>query len=226
MVRANSLLIASLRERASRAEEEQARRVAEARLVERTRIAREMHDVLAHRPHQALEELREVIGVLRDDPGTGGQAGSDQPGPEQIFAGEAERPQPTLEDLPRLADESRVSGTPVQLETLLPASPPVPHGTGRTAYRIAQEGLTNARKHAAGRPVRLTVSGTPGRRLVIDIRNPLPASASRPEPMPGSGTGLIGLGERARLAGGRVEYGHDARWHRRDRGGCRSRRRG
>jgi signal transduction histidine kinase len=239
MVRANSLLIASLRERASRAEEEQARRVAEARLVERTRIAREMHDVLAHRlsllatyagalqyrpdappeqlsraadvvragAHQALEELREVIGVLRDDPGAGGQAGSDQPGPEPIFADEAERPQPTLEDLPRLADESRVSGTPVLIETLLPASPPVPNGTGRTAYRIAQEGLTNARKHAAGRLVRLTVSGTPGRRLVIDIRNPLPASASRPEPMPGSGTGLIGLGERARLAGGRVEYG-------------------
>jgi signal transduction histidine kinase len=239
MVRANGALIASLRERASRAEEEQARRVAEARLVERTRIAREMHDVLAHRlsllatyagaveyhpaaspeqlsqaaaviragAHQALEELREVVAVLRHDPGADGQAGSDQADPERVLASEAGPPQPTLEDLPRLADESRAAGTPVQLETRLPASPPVPPGTGRTAYRIAQEGLTNARKHAAGRLVQLTVSGTPGRQIVIEIRNPLPAGPSQPEPIPGSGTGLIGLSERARLADGRVKYG-------------------
>jgi signal transduction histidine kinase len=239
LVRANGALIASLRERASRAEEEQARRVAEARLVERARIAREMHDVLAHRlsllatyagaveynpaappeqlaraaaviragSHQALEELREVIAVLRHDPGPGEQAGSGETGPAEALAGEADRPQPTLDDLPRLADESRAAGTPVQLETRLPASPPVPPYTGRTAYRIVQEGLTNARKHAAGRPVQLTVSGMPGRQLVIDIRNPLPTGPSQPEPIPGSGTGLIGLSERARLADGRVEYG-------------------
>jgi signal transduction histidine kinase len=238
LVRANGALIASLRERASRAEEEQARRVAEARLLERTRIAREMHDVLAHRlsllatyagaveynpaappeqlaraaaviragSHQALEELREVIVVLRQDPGPGAPAACGPAGAEEALNGETDRPQPTLDDLPRLADESRAAGTPVQLETRLPASPPVPPGTGRTAYRIVQEGLTNARKHAAGRPVQLTVSGTPGSQLVIEIRNPLPASTFQPE-IPGSGTGLIGLSERARLADGRVEYG-------------------
>jgi signal transduction histidine kinase len=223
LLRANRAQIASLRERASRAEAEQARRVAEARLIERTRIAREMHDVLAHRlsllatyagaleyhpdappqqlaqaaavirdgAHQALEELRDVIGVLRDEPGDLG----------------VEHPQPTLDDVPRLAEESRAAGTPVRLETDLPASPPVPPGTGRTAYRIAQEGLTNARKHAAGRPVRLTLSGNPGDQLIIDIRNPLPPGPPQPDGIPGSGTGLIGLGERARLAGGRIEFG-------------------
>ena len=132
LVHANRALIAALRERASRAEAEQARRVAEARLVERTRMAREMHDVLAHRlsllatyagaleyrpdappaqlsraaavirdgAHQALEELRDVIGVLRDEPG--------DPGPGTVSA--AERPQPTLADLPRLASESTEAG--------------------------------------------------------------------------------------------------------------------
>jgi signal transduction histidine kinase len=230
LLRANRAQIASLRERASRAEAEQARRVAEARLIERTRIAREMHDVLAHRlsllatyagaleyhpdappqqlaqaatvirdgAHQALEELRDVIGVLRDEPGDSDGA---------LDESDLELPQPTLDDVPRLAEETRAAGTPVRLETGLPASPPVPPGTGRTAYRIAQEGLTNARKHAAGRPVQLTLSGAPGDQLIIDIRNPLPPGPPQPDGIPGSGTGLIGLGERARLAGGRIEFG-------------------
>jgi signal transduction histidine kinase len=240
LLRANRAQIASLRERASRAEAEQARRVAEARLIERTRIAREMHDVLAHRlsllatyagaleynpdappqqlaqaaavirngAHQALEELRDVIGVLRDEPG-GSDGALAEPDLEPGGASGAgvELPQPTLDDVPRLAEETRAAGTPVRLETELPSSPPVPPGTGRTAYRIAQEGLTNARKHAAGRPVQLTLSGTPGDQLIIDICNPLPPGPPQPDGIPGSGTGLIGLGERARLAGGRIEFG-------------------
>ena len=240
LLRANRAQIASLRERASRAEAEQARRVAEARLIERTRIAREMHDVLAHRlsllatyagaleyhpdapprqlaqaaavirdgAHQALEELRDVIGVLRDEPADSDGALA-EPGLEPGWASGpgVELPQPTLDDVPRLAEETRAAGTPVRLETELPAGPPVPPGTGRTAYRIAQEGLTNARKHAAGRPVRLKLSGTPGDQLIIEIRNPLPPGPIRPDGIPGSGTGLIGLGERARLAGGRIEAG-------------------
>ncbi len=158
--------------------------------------------------HQALEELRDVIGVLRDEPGDsdGARAGPDMD-PGWVSGQGVERPQPTLNDVPRLAEESRTAGTPVRLETDLPASPPVPPSTGRTAYRIAQEGLTNARKHAAGRPVQLTLSGAPGDQLIIDIRNPLPPGPPQPDGIPGSGTGLIGLGERARLAGGRIEFG-------------------
>lgn len=213
-------LVGSLRDRAGRAEAEQGRRVAEARAAERTRIAREMHDVLAHRlsllstyagaleyrpdappelvsraasvvragAHDALEELREVIAVLRDDD-----------------ADEAERPQPVLADLPALIEESRGTGTDVCLTNRIGAAVAPPPVTGRTAYRIVREALTNARKHAAGQPVRVDLSGAPGSRLTIDIQNPLPAAPAEPL-VPGSGTGLIGLTERVRLVGGRLDH--------------------
>jgi signal transduction histidine kinase len=75
---------------------------------------------------------------------------------------------------------------------------------GRTAYRIVQEGLTNARRHAPGQRVRVIVSGAPGGDLRVELRN------RAPEPMPaadGRGTGLVGLAERAASVGGRLEYG-------------------
>jgi signal transduction histidine kinase len=199
-----------------RAEAEQGLRVTEARISERTRIAREMHDVLAHRlslvatyagaleyrpdlapqqlaqaasvvrasVHQALEELRDVIGVLRDP-----------------LADDDGRPQPVLADLPRLVQESRDAGAAVALDDQAGAL--VPAAIGRTAYRVVQEGLTNARKHAPGQPVRITMAGKPGGRLVIDIRNP---TATVPSTVPGAGTGLIGLTERVRLSGGQLAH--------------------
>ncbi|MEV4620544.1 histidine kinase [Asanoa sp. NPDC049573] len=215
-------LMQSLVERARRAEAEQGRRVSEARLAERALIAREMHDVLAHRlsllatyagaleyrpdspperlaaaagvirtgVHQALDELREVITVLREDP-------ADPDGP----AG------PSLGDVPRLVEEARDAGLAVSFDdrtgTAAEATPVV----GRTAYRIVQEGLTNARKHAAGQPVAITLAGQPGGELAIDVRNPL--SAGLPE-LPGAGVGLIGLTERVSLAGGRLDHEVDA----------------
>ena len=222
VVRARRQLVQSLRDRAERAETEQQLRVAQARSTERTRIAREMHDVLAHRisllslhagaleictdtttdevaaaagvvrasAHQALEDLREVISVLREEEPAGG-------GPEQ--------PQPTLGALPALADESRSAGVKVRLEISIEPMT-VPDGTGRTAYRIVQEGLTNARKHAPGTAVRVAVGGSAGDGLTIDIRNPWPAGGPAIS-IPGTGTGLIGLAERATLAGGRLTHG-------------------
>jgi signal transduction histidine kinase len=222
VVRSRRQLVQSLRDRAERAETEQQLRVTQARYTERTRIAREMHDVLAHRisllslhagaleinpdatpekiaaaagvvrasAHQALQDLREVIGVLREE-----QPADDRP----------ERPQPTLGGLAALADESRAAGTKVRLElTVEPAA--VPNGTGRTAYRIVQEGLTNARKHAPGTAVCVAVGGAVGQGLTIAIRNPWPAG-SQPTTIPGTGTGLVGLAERAALAGGRLTHG-------------------
>ncbi|WP_244938645.1 sensor histidine kinase [Actinomadura madurae] len=218
--RARRELLESLRERARRAEAEQGRRVAEARMMERTRIAREMHDVLAHRlsllatyagaleyrpdappeklshaagvvragVHQALDELREVILLLRADD-----------------AAEEDRPQPVLADVPRLVEESRDAGTPVELRDDTSDAQALPAAAGRTAYRVVQEGLTNARKHAAGRPVQVVLDGRPGDRLVIDIRNPLAGGGAGPV-APGSGTGLVGLTERVRLAGGRLDH--------------------
>ena len=222
VVRSRRQLVLSLRERAERAESEQQLRVTQARAMERTRIAREMHDVLAHRisllslhagaleihpdaapaevagaagvirasAHQALQDLREVIGVLREP------AAGEPP----------ERPQPTLLELPALAGESRAAGVRVQLELTVADPAEVPAGTGRAAYRIVQEGLTNARKHAPGAAVRVCVTGAPGTGLTIDIRNPAPVGR-RPAAIPGTGTGLIGLAERATLAGGRLTSG-------------------
>jgi signal transduction histidine kinase len=225
LTQARHALIASLQERARRAEAEQGRRVAEARAAERTRIAREMHDVLAHRlsllatyagaieyrpdappeqvtraagvvragAHQALDELREVITVLREDDGPGDGDGE-------------QRPQPGLADLPRLVEESRDAGARVQLDDRVPDPAALPGAAGRTAYRVVQEGLTNARKHAPGEPVQVIIDGRPGGRLLIDIRNPLVNGHATGPAIGGSGTGLIGLTERVRLAGGELDH--------------------
>jgi signal transduction histidine kinase len=222
-VRARRQLVLSLRERADRAEAEQQLRVEQARQHERARIAREMHDVLAHRisllsmhagalefrpdappeevaraagvvrasAHQALQDLREVIGVLREEPAVNG-------GPE--------RPQPTLANLPALLDESREAGMHVSSECRLGDLAAVPEGIGRNAYRIVQEGLTNARKHAHGAAVDVALDGAAGSGLTVEVRNRLPVGVP-PARIPGTGTGLIGLSERATLAGGRLEHG-------------------
>jgi signal transduction histidine kinase len=220
-------LIMSLEERARRAETEQGRHVAEARAAERTAIAREMHDVLAHRlslvatyagaleyrpdhpperlaeaagvirasVHQALDELREVIAVLREDTSGDTEDGCAPP-----------RPVPALADLPELIEESRAIGTQVDVWDELADPATLPGPTGRTAYRLVQEALTNARKHAPGRPVRIALVGTPGTRLVIEVRNPLAADPTAAPVVPGTGTGLVGLTERVRLAGGRLDH--------------------
>jgi signal transduction histidine kinase len=222
-VRSRRQLVVTLRDRAERAEAEQQLRVEQARGHERARIAREMHDVLAHRisllslhagalefrpdappdevaraagvirdsAHQALEDLRAVIGVLRDDPD----------------GAEPERPQPTLADLPALIDESRGAGVRVTYTWRLAPEAVVPDALGRNAYRIVQEGLTNARKHARGSAVDVTLDGAPGDGLQIEVRNRLPVGAFAATGIPGTGTGIVGLAERAGLAGGRLEHG-------------------
>ncbi|MEV4214757.1 sensor histidine kinase [Micromonospora sp. NPDC049662] len=228
-VRARRQLIVSLRERAERAEAEQQLRVAQARHLERTRIAREMHDVLAHRisllslhagalefrpdapadevaraagvirgsAHAALQDLREVIGVLRAE-GDGDGAG-DAPEP----------PQPTLADLPALIDESRTAGVRVNVSDGVARPAEVPAALGRAAYRIVQEGLTNARKHAAGAVVTVDVTGGPGSGLTVAIANRWPVGTPVGGTLPGAGTGLVGISERVALAGGRLAYGRD-----------------
>ena len=219
-VRAYRRLTQSLREHAARLEAEQHLRVDQARLTERARIAREMHDVLAHRmslvslhagalevrtdarpeevaiaagairasAHEALEELRGVIGVLRE-----GAAGRPEP------------PQPGLADLSGLVDSTRAMGMTVGYTCTVAADGPSVV-LGRTAYRIVQEGLTNARKHAPGTAVRVLLDGEPGADLRIRISNPCPGPAGRPA-VPGAGMGLVGVSERAALAGGHVRYG-------------------
>jgi len=223
-VRARRQLVYSLHERAIRAEAEQRLRVAQARHLERTRIAREMHDVLAHRisllslhagaleirpdapadevaraagvirssAHQALQDLRQVIGVLREEDG------------------EPIRPQPTLADVEELIAESRDAGMKVRLDCRVDGIDKVPDVVGRNAYRIVQEGLTNARKHAAGVSVDILFEGTAGRGLTIAVRNRAPVGQPLSSAIPGTGTGIVGLAERTGLAGGRLEHGRTA----------------
>jgi signal transduction histidine kinase len=218
-------LLWTLRDRADRAESEQELRVGQARSNERARIAREMHDVLAHRislismhagalsyrndlsadeirstaeliqtkSHEALADLRQVLGVLRGD--------------QRSAVELRERPQPTFDDLVALISEAEQSGMCVQYDNRVQAAAELPDQVGRTTYRIVQEGLTNARKHAPGVTVLVAVSGSPADGLQIRIRNPARSTAAAPPP--GAGLGLIGLVERAKLAGGRLDSVRD-----------------
>jgi signal transduction histidine kinase len=215
-VRARRELVRSLHALADRAGDE-------ARAAERRRIAREMHDVLAHRlsllsvhagalefrpdasaeevaeaagvigasARAALDELSSVIGVLREDDG------------ETL----TEPPQPTIGDLAALVEESRAAGMRITSRIELGDAVPTA-AVGRTAYRIAQEGLTNARKHAPGAAVTLTVEA-PGGDLRVEIRSLAPVAVPSASPLPGAGSGLIGLAERVTLAGGELQSGVD-----------------
>lgn len=236
-VRSRRELVESLRERAVRAEEEARRRADHLRARERERIAREMHDVLAHRismislhagalqirpdltgdevakaaatirdsAHHALEDLREILGVLR--------AGPDD---ERL-------PQPDLPHLGELVSQAReVAGIDVTIDDRL-GRQPVGVSLGRTVYRLVQEGLTNAGKHAPGSPVTLLLERGRDDEMHVRVSNPLsplprasPAisgpelAGGRPEPagvVPGAGSGLIGLAERVELLDGRLRHG-------------------
>ena len=213
-------LLWTLRQRAARAEAEQDLRVSQARGTERERIAREMHDVLAHRitqvsmhsgalafrddlaadelragltqiqgkANEALHELRGVLGVLRD--------GSGEP---------VDQPQPRFADIEELVAEAQRSGMNVTYDDRVDqGGQPVPDGAGRTLYRIVQEGLTNASKHAPGSHVTVEAAGSPERGLDVVVSNPLGFHVSG---APGAGLGLIGLTERAELRGGHLEHG-------------------
>jgi signal transduction histidine kinase len=215
-VRARRQLVQSLRAQAGREAEE-------ARAAERRRIAREMHDVLAHRlsllsvhagalefnsdapseevaeaagviresARAALDELRGVIGVLREDSA------------ESL----TQPPQPTLADIPALVEESRAAGMRITAEIEIGDVEPA-GAVGRTAYRIVQEGLTNARKHAPGAAVTLTVHAPHGD-LQVEVRSLAPVAVASGPTLPGAGTGLIGLAERVTLAGGELQHGVD-----------------
>lgn len=211
-------LLYTLRERARVAEAEQVSRVAQARIAERARIAREMHDVLAHRismvamhagalayrtdlpadqvrdasevirdhAHLALTDLREVLGILRGDEADG------------------DRPQPSWQDLPDLVNGARSAGMRVHLDDTVTSLGP-PDRLGRTAYRVVQEALTNAHKHAPDTAVTATLRGAPEDGVVVEIRNPLRVGSTYTR-LPTSGLGLVGLAERADLVGGTLTH--------------------
>jgi signal transduction histidine kinase len=183
-------------------------------LLERNRIARELHDSIGHAltvavvqagaaraagdpefteraldaieetGRAALEDLERVLGVLR----------------------EAERPvssRPTLADADRLLESARASGAKVGAEVTGPLDT-VPGPVSREGYRILQEALTNVLRHAGSVPVRVRIRVADGT-LDLEVRNPLTAAISGP----GRGSGLRGIRERAALLGGRARTGPD-----------------
>jgi signal transduction histidine kinase len=212
-LRERQTLVELLRERSARLERDRERDVTEAALEERARIARELHDVIAHAvslivvqasaerrllgPDQrrtadtletiessgreALGELRRLLGVLR------------------ARARERLAPQPGLEALPELLDEGRRGGHTVRFEAEGDAVR-LPAGLDLTAYRIVQEALTNARKHAPGAAVDVKLRWRAGE-LEIEVVDDGPGPPSNPN---GAGHGLIGMRERASLYGGSI----------------------
>ncbi|MEV0478996.1 histidine kinase [Streptomyces sp. NPDC050508] len=198
----------------SRAEQLAALEERTEQLLERTRIARELHDSIGHAltvavvqagaaraagdpefteralsaieetGRAALEDLERVLGVLR----------------------EAERPvssRPTLVDADRLLESARASGAKVDAEVTGPLET-VPGPVSREGYRILQEALTNVLRHAGAVPVRVRIGVADGT-LDLEVRNPLTAAISGP----GRGSGLRGIRERAALLGGRAYTGPD-----------------
>jgi signal transduction histidine kinase len=140
------------------------------------------------RANEALHELRGVLGVLRDD-----------------ATGElVDQPQPTYDDIAQLVADARSSGVHVRYDDLVDrVDERVPDVVGRTVYRIVQEGITNARKHAHGALLSIQVSGDPEHGIDVLLRNPLGFASTA---TPGAGLGLVGLAERAELRGGRLEH--------------------
>jgi signal transduction histidine kinase len=235
-VRARRQLVIALRMRAEADRREHARQLEESRRAERQRIAREMHDVLAHRisllsvhagaleyrsamaeegaaarpttdevrsavrviranATQALEELREVLDLLRQPGSTG-----DRETARAV-------PQPTADRLPALVEEARRSGQTVRADIAADVAQLRPQ-LQRTVYRIVQEGLTNARKHAPGAAVDVLVRAGPEREVLVQVANAAPIGVTTSE-IPGAGSGLIGLAERVALHGG--ELGREIR---------------
>nr|WP_017624297.1 histidine kinase [Nocardiopsis chromatogenes] len=216
-------LIGNLRERAERLEREQYLMADRAINAERTRIAREMHDVVAHRVsmmvlqagglevnasddrtaevaglirttgREALGELREILGVLRDSADGTGAAPT--------------APQPVLADLGRLVGEWRTAGMDVELSRG-GRMRPLPAQAERTAFRVVQEALTNAGRHAPGARVQVRVDyGESDLEVAVANEPPPPRTADTPEPPMGGGYGLAGLHERVVLADGTLTAG-------------------
>jgi signal transduction histidine kinase len=230
LTRSRQQLIGVLRERAVQARRTQHQRAEQARHSERTRIAREVHDVLAHRislvslhagalehrPDTTPDKITQAVEVIRANAAQALQELQevigllhDDPSTAQHDPGRPERPQPGLADIPELLAHSTVAGNRTHYTTTVNDPHTVPAGTGRTIYRLVQEALTNVRKHAPGNDVHLTVTAIPDW-LRVEAVNPLPTPGS-PGPtgalVPGSGTGLIGLSERITLAHGHLTYG-------------------
>ncbi|GAA3051383.1 sensor histidine kinase [Actinokineospora globicatena] len=222
-VRAHRTLVQALTDRAERAEREQHLLAEQARADERVRLAEEMHDVVTHRVSlmvlhagalavtgpdertktaaeglrvagcEALNELRELVGVLRNE--------TSEHQPRETVDEPTEVP-----DLSTLVSESESVGVPVEL--VRDGNPArISAAVSRTAYRVVQESLTNIRKHAPGAPTKVHVRYS-GDRVRLTVRNATATqSVDSGLSSSGSGSGLTGLRQRVELVGGTLTSG-------------------
>lgn len=190
-----------------------------ARQRERARIGREVHDVLGHRLSLlnlhagALEAHAPPDGPLADSARLVRESAAKSMADLRSLLGMLNEPLDTdpaepdlsLVDLPAMIAETVDTGVPVSSSVYVDSAEQADPALARAVYRIVQELLTNARRHAPDRPIRLDVSGGPATGMRIDARNPyVPGSGS-----PGGGQGLRGVAERVELLGGRLAYGLD-----------------
>jgi signal transduction histidine kinase len=224
---ARELRAEQLEERAARHEVEQRASVAQAATDERSRIARELHDVIAHNVSVMVVQAAAAQRVMDDDPGqaraslatiesTGREALTEmrrllgvlragEPRPLADPGGSS--PQPSLRRLPQLVEEMRSSGLPVELS--VEGTPrDVPPGVDLSAYRVVQEALTNALRHAGGTATRVVVRYEPDA-LDLEIVDAGRANASGQTTIVASagGHGLAGMRERVALVRGELEAG-------------------
>lgn len=212
-------LLVALRDRAERAEAEQAERAAQARLAERSRIAREMHDVLAHKVSliamhagalevQASASSEQVAASAELIRTTAREAMEDLREVLGVLRPEAANradltPPPGPDDIARIVESSRAAGVQAELHM---AVDDLPAPIARTAHRVVREGLTNVHKHARDAATRVTISGSEASGVTIEVVNRRPAGGVV-SLLPGTGVGLYGLDERVGLLGGSLESG-------------------
>lgn len=224
-VRARRDLVRGLHAQVAQAEGGQALVADRARLEERTRIARDMHDVLAHRislvalqagaltmrPDAPAARVRETAELLRS---TARQALEELRGVIGVLRGTETgidpplAPQPALCDIARLVEENRLAGRAIDLTMEIPDTAAVPADLARDAYRIVQESLTNITKHAPGSSAHVRIADCAHEALLVSVRNHTTSSPPTSS-LPGAGAGLIGLRERVALAGGTISFGID-----------------
>lgn len=211
-------LLAQFQRRAMDAEQGQTEAEDRARRAERTRIAREMHDIVAHKislvalqagalevnPNLDRAQVVESVGLIRQ---TATTALSELREVLGVLRSEDEgaplAPQPTWGDVRDLVTTSQQAGISVELFDFI--DDPVPDMMARTAYRVVQEGLTNIHKHARHTKARVALIGEPGTDLVIEVSNVLPVGFTTD--LPGARMGLSGIETRVLHAGGTITSG-------------------
>jgi signal transduction histidine kinase len=216
-VRSRSRLTAELHEAAVRADEEREADAERAVADERRRIAREMHDVVAHSVSMMVVQAGGARRILEREPARAVAAAEliERTGREALAEMRAllgvlhadehpeYAPQPTLAELDGLVERARSAGVPVEV-TVEGARRELPVGLDLAAYRVVQEALTNVVKHAGGAPTEVSVHY---RADAVEVRIADRGNGSVTARLGGGGHGLVGMRERVRVYGGELHAG-------------------